>query len=132
VVLRVLFVCSGNVSRSRTAEDMFRGLGGLEVRSAGTHWTAQNRVSRELIDWADKIFVMEEEHKEHVVEKRPEAAGKVVVLGIPDVYNRNDPVLRRVLAEKLKAYLPEVQNFEVEESGMLDWLVNMFRERKRS
>jgi len=111
---------------------MFRGVRGLEVRSAGTHWTARSRVSRELIDWADKIFVMEEEHKEHVVEKRPEAAGKVVVLGIPDVYNRNDPVLRRVLAEKLKAYLPEVQNFEVEESGMLDWLMNMLRERKRS
>lgn len=50
---------------------MFSSVEGLEVRSAGTRWTARNRVSRELIDWADKIFVMEEEHKKHIIENRP-------------------------------------------------------------
>lgn len=59
--------------------------------------------------------------------------GKVVVLGIPDAYNRNDPVLKRALAERLKAYLPSAEDFEeVEESGMLDALVKALRGRKKT
>ncbi|MFQ5711495.1 MAG: protein tyrosine phosphatase [Candidatus Geothermarchaeales archaeon] len=102
---RILFVCSGNMYRSPTAEDMLRERGYGEVRSAGTHPGAPTRLTRELVGWADRIFAMEEEHRVFIVGMWPEAEGKITVLGIPDVYWRNDPTLRRILEEKLSAHL---------------------------
>ncbi|MGB9133995.1 MAG: phosphotyrosine protein phosphatase, partial [Candidatus Bathyarchaeia archaeon] len=57
---KVLFVCSGNIDRSPTAEVLLRGKEGFEVKSAGTWEGARKVVSRELMDGADAIFVMEE------------------------------------------------------------------------
>ncbi|RLF08968.1 MAG: phosphotyrosine protein phosphatase [Thermoprotei archaeon] len=102
---RVLFVCTGNMYRSPTAEDLLKSKEGFEVKSAGTWPHAPRRVSRELIEWADVIFAMEEEHKLYITSIAPEAEGKVVVLGIPDIYDRDDPELIEVLKEKLSRHL---------------------------
>ncbi len=101
---RVLFVCSGNIHRSPTAANMFKNSKGFEVRSAGTSSGVPNPVNAELIQWADKIFVMEDEHKEIIVQQHPEAASKITVLGIEDNYYRDDPQLKAILKEKLGAY----------------------------
>ena len=104
MVKRVLFVCSGNFHRSPTAVKMFRNREGFEVKSAATSFAMPNPINAELIRWADKIFVMEEEHKEFIVQRHPEANSKIAVLGIEDNYGRDDPQLKAILKEKLESY----------------------------
>lgn len=102
---RVLFVCTANMDRSPTAEALLKGRAGFEVRSAGTWINAHRRISLHHIDWADIIFVMEENHKEAIIAIKPEAEKKITVLNIPDIYSRNDPELIELLKTKLKKYL---------------------------
>ena len=98
---RILFVCTGNMDRSPTAEDLVRERSGFEVRSAGTMQWARRRLTRDDVEWADRIFVMEDHHRDFLLELAPEASGKVDVLGIPDSYFRGDSRLVEVLRNKL-------------------------------
>jgi len=102
---RVLFVCTGNMDRSPTAESLLSGKEGFEAKSAGTWIHARKRVSESLIKWADQIFVMESYHKEVILSICPEAEEKVIVLDIPDIYRRNDPELIEILKNKLAKHL---------------------------
>jgi predicted protein tyrosine phosphatase len=108
MVKRVLFVCSGNVDRSPTAEALLKSREGLDVRSAGTWEAARTAVSKELIDWADTIFVMEEHHKEALKRIGPKAENKIIVLDIDDHYLKNDPELVKILKEKLSKYFGDI------------------------
>lgn len=92
---KLLFVCSRNEWRSRTAEQIFRGAPGYAVKSAGTEPSARVRVTEGLIRWADIIFVMERKHAAILREKHPEALnGKTVrCLDIPDDFKFMDPDL---------------------------------------
>ena len=56
---RILFVCTANVDRSRTAEDLYRDDPRYEVRSAGTAPFATTPLTRDLLQWAERVFVME-------------------------------------------------------------------------
>jgi len=103
--LRVLFVCIGNVDRSRTAQEMYEGIEGLEVRSAGTSIIATVPLTRELVQWADKIFVMEPKHQRTVLRIDPSAEKKIVCLEIPDIYYHGQPELKLLLKEKLQPHL---------------------------
>lgn len=100
----MLFVCTGNVDRSRTAEEMFKNIEGVKAKSAGTSITATTPLSKELIDWADRIFVMEDEHQKAVLKLNSEARAKVECLDIPDRYCHGHPELKRLLMEKLQRY----------------------------
>ena len=93
--MKVLFVCSRNRLRSLTAEAIFDGAGGHEVRSAGTEAGARVRVTAGHLGWADVIFVMEKRHLARLREKFGDAlAGKrVVCLHIPDEFEYMDEVL---------------------------------------
>lgn len=55
----ILFVCSRNKWRSKTAETIFKKKSNFNVKSAGTSKTAERTINLELISWADEIFVME-------------------------------------------------------------------------
>lgn len=105
-MLKVLFVCTAHLQRSPTAVDVFYKLleekgKTAEVRSAGVDYFSDKRVTKKLIDWADKIYVMEEEHKRFITLISPESEKKIKVLGIPDIYYRGEPELIRILREKL-------------------------------
>ncbi|MCD6538574.1 protein tyrosine phosphatase [Candidatus Bathyarchaeota archaeon] len=102
---KILFVCTGNMDRSPTAESLLKGKEGFEVRSAGTWIHARRRISRDLIEWAHRIFVMEDHHKRAILSICPEAEGKIIVLNIPDIYMRNDPELIEILKMKLRKHL---------------------------
>lgn len=102
---RVLFVCTGNMDRSPTAEALLKGKEGFEVKSAGTWIYSRTRISKDLIDWADVIFAMEVHHKKVITQISLEAEKKTIVLNIPDIYRRNDPELIKILKEKLSKYL---------------------------
>ncbi|MBS7614637.1 phosphotyrosine protein phosphatase [Candidatus Bathyarchaeota archaeon] len=104
---KVLFVCTGNFDRSPTAEAMYKDAEGLEVKSAGTWMHAQNPLTKELVEWADAIYVMEEHHKTAVTRLDPKATDKTVVLGVPDIYRRDQPELKALLRQKLDPYLKQ-------------------------
>ena len=90
--MKVLFVCSQNRLRSLTAESIFDGVGGHQVRSVGTEEGARIRLTAGHIGWADLIFVMEKRHLNRLQKKfREEIAGKrVVCLHIPDDFEYMD------------------------------------------
>ena len=103
-LMNILFVCTGNVDRSKTAEEMFKNIKGVEAKSAGTSMVASVQLSKELIEWADRIFVMEYRHQKTVLELDPEASKKVVCLEIPDKYYFNQPELSILLRKRLQPY----------------------------
>ena len=94
-IVKVLFVCSRNRLRSLTAETIFDGVGGHQVRSVGTEEGARTRVTAGHLGWADLIFVMEKRHLNRLQKKfREELVGKrVVCLHIPDDYDYMDDEL---------------------------------------
>jgi predicted protein tyrosine phosphatase len=102
---KLLFVCTGNRDRSKTAEAMFSNVKDVEVRSAGTSITATTQLSKKLIDWADRVLVMEDEHQKAVLKLNPDAESKVECLNIPDVFFYNQPELKALLAARLRQYL---------------------------
>lgn len=101
--IKLLFVCSRNRFRSLTAEKLYEGFSGYEVRSAGTQPEARIKITEGLIGWADIIFMMEKSHLQRVRAKFPEAlTGKqVIVLNIPDEYGFMDERLIEELLGKL-------------------------------
>jgi predicted protein tyrosine phosphatase len=101
---KLLFVCIGNRDRSPTAEDLFRNSKEYEARSAGTSAFGVRRVTKELIDWADQIFVMSELDDGHLtfLETHFNLKGKAVYdLDIPDGYGRGSQELINLLAARL-------------------------------
>ncbi|MEL7252331.1 MAG: protein tyrosine phosphatase [Bacteroidota bacterium] len=109
--MNVLFICSKNEWRSRTAETIFRKETRFIAKSAGTSRTARIRVSRNLIDWADLIFVMEDHHKARLPELYGEPVEKeIVVLDIPDEYQYMDEELISELQDAVSYYVEERNN----------------------
>ena len=102
---KLLVVCGWNIDRSPTAEDILKNRKGFEVKSAGTRVGARNLVSKELIDWADLILVMEQEHKEALILIDPESEKKIKVLDIEDDYKRGDPRLVKILENRLLKHI---------------------------
>lgn len=99
----ILFICSQNKLRSPTAEQLYADSPGMEVTSAGLNNDAVVPVTPELIEWADRIFVMESIHrsklnagfKSHLQGKR------ITCLNIPDNYGFMDEKLLAILERKL-------------------------------
>lgn len=106
---KLLFICTANINRSRTAEDLFNGSDEYEAKSAGLIEDNQGGqvATQELVDWADRIFVMDEVHDRHRTRLMGmfEMRGKEVnVLDIPDKYNRGELALVRLLKSKLAKF----------------------------
>ena len=104
--MNVLFICSKNEWRSRTAETIFRHDDRFAVKSAGTSRAARIRVRQQLINWADHIFVMEHHHKERLAELfGDDLLGKpLVVLDIPDEYTYMDEELIQELRDVVEGW----------------------------
>ena len=104
---KLLFICSRNKWRSRTAEEMFRGFSSFDVKSAGTEPGARIRVTEGILGWADVIFVMERKHAEYLHRRFAEAiAGKPLhCLQVPDDFEFMDPELIETLKSSLSRYV---------------------------
>ena len=104
---KLLFICSQNRLRSLTAEKIFGGHPGYEVRSAGTQPEARIVVTEGHIGWADLIFVMEKSHLNKLHRKFPEALAekRVITLHIPDEYTFMQPELVDELKAKVSAHI---------------------------
>jgi len=99
----LLFICSANLNRSPTAEYIFKD--NYNTKSAGFDMLSPIKVSRELLEWADIIFVMEEWHRYKLKQLFPDVKKKVFVLNIPDMFGKMDEELIKILKVKIKKYL---------------------------
>ncbi|KFZ29200.1 hypothetical protein IDAT_05885 [Pseudidiomarina atlantica] len=133
---RILVVCLGNICRSPTAKFLLQhALPAKQIDSAGITamlhsegkgWdmdakarqiAKQNghefgsheaqQLTRELVNQHDLILVMEQEHRQYIGKRYPEAMAKTMLLGhwlapakqgkeIPDPYRRSDEVYQHV------------------------------------
>ncbi len=105
---RILFVCTANVDRSPTAEDLYKDDDRYEVRSAGVAPFATVPLTRDLLLWADRVFVMNEEEDQHrtiIGIRFPDVDRPVVDLDIEDRWRRGDPELVSLLLRRLRPHL---------------------------
>jgi predicted protein tyrosine phosphatase len=105
---RILFVCTANVDRSRTAEDLYREDDRYEVRSAGVAPFATVVVTRDLLLWADRVFVMnerEDQHRTLIRIRFPDVDRPLVDLDVQDRWHRGDPELVARLTRRLRPHL---------------------------
>jgi predicted protein tyrosine phosphatase len=93
------------MDRSPTAESILKQRSGYEVKSAGTWYYAHKRVTEDMIDWADIIFVMEKNHVQTLLYLNPKSKDKIINLDIPDIYPRSNPELINILQNKLAKFL---------------------------
>ena len=107
--MRLLFICSQNRLRSPTAEKVFEGSPGIEVKSAGTESSAVTVLTTEHLAWADVVVVMEKSHRNKIFKhfREPLIGKRVVVLGIPDDYEYMQPEL----IDLLKTLVPQLVGF---------------------
>ena len=106
--MNILFVCSANIDRSRTAEAIFTAkLPEHKFKSAGTNQdvckeSSTTMVTKEHIAWADHVFVMEQEHLDYLKSLAPGLNEEAItVLGIPDDYKYLNAKLIALLDEKV-------------------------------
>lgn len=106
-IIKILFICSKNKWRSLTAEKIFHGFNGYDVRSAGTEEGARIKVTIGDIGWADLIFVMEKKHVRRLREKFNGSIDgkKVINLDISDDYMYMDEELIEILKSRVSEYI---------------------------
>jgi predicted protein tyrosine phosphatase len=105
--IRTLFICHHNRKRSATAERIFGKDPSLDVRSAGTSSDALVQVNRRMLDWADIVFVMDDDLRRQLAAMFPGHAGvqEALCLDIPDRYHFLDPELVALLHERTRPHL---------------------------
>ena len=95
--MKILFICTLGIQRSRTAADLFKDR--YETRYKGVFGTDPPK--KEDVEWADFIMVMEKEHETELRKNFSNLAIKIVNLDIPDMYYYNDLELRKLLERKV-------------------------------
>lgn len=99
----ILFVCSANVDRSKTAEDFYsEKIPSLNFRSAGTNHKicmqeGTNALTQEDLDWADLVLVMESKHLNWISNNLKRGGSYIETLNIPDRYKYYSKELIEVL-----------------------------------
>jgi len=109
--IRVLFVCYFNRKRSATAERVFGKDPGLDVRSAGTSPDALVQVNARMLEWADVVFVMDEQQNDALARAFPRhpALARSVILHIKDDYDFLDSELVSLLRERVQPHLDRLR-----------------------
>ena len=105
------------MDRSRTAEDLYCRDPRYEVLSAGLASFAATPVTRELLQWADRVFVMcerEDQHRTLLKLRFPDVDRPVVDLDIEDRWYRGDPELVRRMLKRLVPHLGQPQQRDEE------------------
>jgi len=113
--MNLLFVCTWNVQRSKTAErickELCKGNKEIHISSAGIAAKPSMggiQITKEMANKADKIFVMEPEHEIYIEKMSPESKSKIINLNINDIYYRDDPELVEMLTDKINEMLKKI------------------------
>ena len=106
--MKVLFICNQNENRSKTAETIFKNRKGWKVKSAGLY--NENPVTKEQIEWADLIMVMEDQQRKEIAERFPKEylQKRIISLDIQDRYSFGDKELIDLLKKKVDKLLKEL------------------------
>lgn len=101
--MKVLFICNQNENRSKTAEEVFKGI--FQTKSAGLYNT--NAVTEKQLSWADVIVVMEEAQRTEIAKRFPKQymQKRILSLDVPDIYHHNQPELISILKSKVDELL---------------------------
>ena len=99
--MRFLFICNQGENRSRTAKELFDGMG-QDARYAALY-NDKHALSDRLLQWADLIVVFEEGQLDELKRRFPEAAihKRLVNLGIDDIYPYGNPELQALILKKM-------------------------------
>jgi predicted protein tyrosine phosphatase len=118
-LIRVLFLCHYNRKRSATAERVFAKDPSLDVRSAGTSDEAMVQVNQRMLEWADIVFIMDEDQRADLARLFPglAAASRAVMLQIKDDYHFLDPELVKLLQERVTPHLDRLRAQPPEAEG---------------
>lgn len=100
---RLLFVCTLARMRSKTAAALCK-IADNETLYCGTAPDADIPVTKELLDWADVVVLMENCHRSKIRRKWSGYSHKMLVWGIPDEYCYMDDTLCHIINRK-KPYL---------------------------
>lgn len=110
--MNILFLCTSNINRSRTAQELFSALDNSNIyRSAGlsrkyVEKAGTTLCTEDLLDWADKIYVFEDFHLERIVRYTGKKhLHKITNLKIEDKYQYFQRELVLLLLEKLQINL---------------------------
>lgn len=104
---RVLCVCSAGLLRSPTAAKVLSNPPyNFNTRCAGVNEDfALIPVDDVLVYWSDEIVCMTQEHKLSLDASYNTGHRKVIVLDVPDNFERDDPELIRLIKEKYEKQL---------------------------
>lgn len=102
--MKVLFVCSANVNRSKAFEREFKKFykdhpDKVEIRSSGIYSYSGYgyKLDRTILEWADVVYVMTVAHQMFIEKSYNEFINKVRVIGISDEYDVDDEALIEVI-----------------------------------
>ena len=114
-ITKILFVCSANKQRSKTADDYFSGKYlDLNFDSAGANLKICQKegtkpITDEIAEWADVIIVMEKRHKDLINKLTlKNHSKKIRVWHIPDRYKYYQKELLEILDLKMSAFLASI------------------------
>jgi len=105
--IKLLFVCSRNRLRSRTAEKIYADHSMIKASSAGTSDRARRTIRSADLVWADIVIVMEKRHREQLGTRFPDEMRykECYVLDIPDDYQFMDPELIQLITDRVEGIL---------------------------
>lgn len=118
---RVLCLCSAGCLRSPSCAIILQNKYGYNTRAAGVSDYALIPVSTALLEWADEIVCVEQEIETQLMndikllvnqglwveEDIVEIRRKTVTLDIPDIYERMNPTLQRIIIEQYEGAINE-------------------------
>jgi len=98
--MKVLFICNQNKNRSKTAEEIFKGV--YKTRSAGLY--NGKPVTEKTLAWADVIVTMDDEQRNEIGKRfsKQYLQKQVISLNIPDIYSYNQSELVNLLQSRMK------------------------------
>lgn len=107
--VNLLFVCMANVNRSVAFERYYKAKlnpDKFDVRGAGIYSGYPFQVNKELIDWADYIFVMDLEQEKFIREKYGSKT-RTHIIGVSDQYDVDAPALLDIIKYWDETYFNE-------------------------
>lgn len=95
---KLLFVCGRNEQRSPSFEIWFKEYKPeYEVMSAGITKALPGEINRDMLNWADMVFLMDLEQEIFIKREFPEFISKCEIIGCSDQYPRASEQLNRVI-----------------------------------
>ena len=98
----ILVVCGRNKKRSRTAEYIFKNDNRFNIRSAGLSQKSDRKISENDLNWADLVFVMENEQRAKLRRLyRDMELPEIEILNISDDYEFMNEELIEMLMDRI-------------------------------